>query len=96
MPTLMGAARQTSASSQIRSETSAKSRCGKMCAIQSADHLHRGDQNQEENLAVDARLDHVAADPAVEAQIDEGRERPDLLLFDEAANGAGGETKQQC
>jgi hypothetical protein len=53
-----------------------------------ADHLHGGDEDQHQNLAVDARLAQVAAHPAVEAQVDEGREGPDLLLLDKAAQQA--------
>ncbi len=50
-------------------------------------------RTRRRNLAVDARLDQVAAHPAVEAQVDERRERPDLFLLDEAADRAGGQAK---
>ena len=59
-----------------------------------ANHLHRHDEDKEENLAVDARFSQVAAHPAVKAQIDEGREGPDLFLFDEAADHARGQAKR--
>ena len=52
-----------------------------------------GDENQEQNLAVDARLDEIAAHPAVEAEIDEGSEGPDLFFLDEAADHAGGQAE---
>ena len=47
-----------------------------------ADDLHANDQNQEQDLPVEARLAQVAANPAIDAEIDEGRERPDFLFFD--------------
>ena len=53
-----------------------------------------GDEKQEQNLAVDARLDEIAPHPAVEAEIDEGRERPDFFFLDEAADHAGGEAEK--
>ena len=58
-----------------------------------ASHLHHRNQNQEEELAVDARLDQVAANPAVEAEVDEGRKRPDLFLLHKAADHAGSEAQ---
>ena len=50
-------------------------------------------RTRSRNLAVDARLDQIAANPAVEAEIDEGCERPDLFLLNEAADGAGGQAE---
>ncbi len=50
-----------------------------------AESLHGNDEEEEQNLAIDAGTEQVAADPAVEAQIHEGGEGPDLLFFDEAA-----------
>ena len=50
-------------------------------------------RTRSRNLAVDARLDQVAANPAVEAEVDERREGPDLFLLDEAADHAGGQAQ---
>ena len=55
--------------------------------------LRRHDQKQHQELAVDARLAQVAAHPAVEAQVDEWRERPDLLLLDKTAQHARSQTQ---
>ena len=46
-----------------------------------------------QDLAVDAGLAQVAADPAVEAEVDEGSEGPDFFAFDESAEDAGGEAE---
>ena len=43
------------------------------------------DEAKHQELAVDARTAQDAADPAVEAEIDKGRERPDFFRLDEAA-----------
>ncbi len=47
------------------------------------------DEEKHEELAVDSRAAKDAANPAVEAQVDERRERPDFFGFDEAAQHAG-------
>ena len=47
------------------------------------------DEEEHEELAVDARAAQVAAHPAVEAEVDEGREGPDFFRLDEAAEHAG-------
>ena len=51
------------------------------------------DEKQHEKLAVHARLGQVAAHPAIEAQVDEGREGPDLLLLDIEAEQPGGQSQ---
>ena len=48
---------------------------------------------EQKRLVLEARLDQVAANPAVEAEVDEGCERPDFFLLDKAANHAGDQTK---
>ena len=59
-----------------------------------AGHLHEGDEEQKQNLAIDARLDDVAAHPAVEAQVDKGGEGPDLFFLDGAADHADHEAEE--
>ncbi len=56
-----------------------------------AQDFHGDDEDEQENLAVDAGTEEGTADPAVEAEIDEGRERPDFFLVDKAAIDAGGD-----
>jgi len=45
------------------------------------DHLQGNDQHHQQNLPVKARLAQVAPHPLVNAQINERRERPDLVLL---------------
>jgi hypothetical protein len=49
------------------------------------------DEEKHEELAVDAGAAEDAADPAVEAEVDEGREGPDFIGLDEAAEDSGEE-----
>ena len=50
------------------------------------------DSRKEHDLPVKARLGQVATDPAVDAQVNEGRERPDIFfILGEAAELAGGQ-----
>ena len=63
--------------------------CGKRACDPVAAGFGGDDEEEHEELAVDARAAEDAAHPAIEAEIDEGRERPDLLRLDEAAEDAG-------
>jgi len=60
-----------------------------------AQHLHGNDEDEQENLAIDTGTEEVAAYPAVEAEVDKGREGPDLFLPDKAAVDAGGDGDSQ-
>ena len=57
------------------------------------DPLARGleseDEEQQKDLAVKAGLADVAADPAIDGEVDEGGEEPDFFGVDEAAEAAG-------
>ncbi len=55
--------------------------------------LRRHDEKQHQKLPVDVRLAQVAPHPAVEAQVNERRERPDLLHLDKAAQDARRQTQ---
>ena len=85
MPTSMGALSHTSTCNHDWLASRANSRCGKAWASQSRHSLRRHNQKQHQELAVDARLAQVAPHPAVKAQVDERRERPDLFLLDKSA-----------
>ena len=50
-----------------------------------AQHLHADDQHQQQDLAIEARLAQIAAYPAVDAEVDKGREGPDFFRLDRAA-----------
>ena len=56
-----------------------------------AQHFHGNDEDEQEDLAIDAGAEERAADPAIEAEVDEGGEGPDFFLVDEAAVDAGGD-----
>ena len=56
-----------------------------------AQDFHGDDEDEEENLAIDAGTEEGAADPAVKAEVDEGREGPDFFLFYETAVDASGD-----
>ena len=43
------------------------------------------DEEEHQELAVDARPAEDAADPSVKAEVDEGCEGPDVFGFDEAS-----------
>ena len=73
------------------SETSAKRRRCDMRRSPFAEHFHGDDEDEEEDLAVDAGTQEGAADPAIEAEVDEGGEGPDFFLVNEAAVDAGGD-----
>ena len=60
----------------------AKRRVGYRMVNPLADDLHTDNQDEEQDLPVKARLAQVAANPAIDAEIDEGRERPDFFFFD--------------
>ena len=55
--------------------------------------LTEHDEEEHEDLAVNARLVEIAADPAVEAEIDEWGEVPDFFFFDGKAEESGGEAE---
>jgi len=55
--------------------------------------LTEHDEEEHEDLAIDAWLADIAANPAVEAEIDEGGEVPDFFFFDGEAEEAGGEAE---
>jgi len=52
-------------------------------------NLQNNDEKQHHDLAVEAGLAEIAAHPAPEAQVDEGRKGPDLVHLDKAAEQAG-------
>ena len=56
------------------------------------EELHAGDKHQQEDLAVEVWAFEVARDPAIDAEVDERGEGPDVFDFDDAAEDAGGET----
>jgi hypothetical protein len=58
---------------------------------QLTENLHSDDEDQKQNLAIDAGTQQRAANPAVEAEVDEGGEGPDFFLIDEAAVDTGGD-----
>ena len=95
MPTTMGAQSQTSTwrppdvGERARRGGGDKGARASRGTISSSD-----DEKQHQDLAVDARLAQIAAHPAVEAEVDEGREGPDLFLLDEAAEDAGGQPER--
>ena len=92
----MGAHSHTSACSHRLPEQAARrGGAGNRCAIQSRHISISRDEKQQQNLAIDARLVQVAAHPALEAQIDEGRKGPDLFFFDKAAEHARSQAKRR-
>src|SRR5579863_9489746 len=57
-------------------------------------HLHYDDQDEQQDLRVNAGLTQIAAHPAVDAEIDKRRERPDVFCSDEADNKSRDEPEQ--
>ena len=88
MPTTMGALSHTSACTQGCVATQGKQLVGKHVRKPIAAGLGRDDEEEHEELAVDARAAQDAADPAIEAEVDKRRERPDFFGLNECSRGA--------
>ncbi len=60
-----------------------------------AHELQRQDQQEERGLPVDQRLANAAANPVIDAEVEERRERPDgLALGSDVAQQSGQESGQ--
>jgi len=64
---------------------------GKACMDPVAASFGGNDEEEQQELAVDARAAENAFHPAIEAEIDEGCEGPDFVGFDKAAEDTGKE-----
>ncbi len=89
IPTTIGALNHTSTCNQGSEASKAKSRRGNRCVSQSRAPSAATMTNSIKNWRSIARLAKNAAHPAVQAEVDKRRERPDLFWRNEVAQQPG-------
>lgn len=65
------------------------------CREKADGELQSRDQKKQENLPIEMRSAQVAGNPAVDAEIDHGGERPDVFEIGEVTEAAGETTHQE-